>query len=211
MSVDLARSTTEIAIVCLRVTLCSRGSSAKDVIRSHQACQRDFFAAVSNGPYREVSCFQMSRAHALTPQQEDAIWAAYLRKVPRQQIAQEVGTSPTTVSAVVQRVKQRLNDRRTADLEALRTDALAEYDQLQREAWDRLQQCSPTSTLSVGYLGVILDARRQEDRILGLQAPKAIDVTSGGESIGELIKQLLHEPVNIIDLTPNPHEIEDIG
>jgi hypothetical protein len=150
----------------------------------------------------------LSRAQALRPADEDLIWSLYLRKAPRREIATQVGTSVTTVRAAVKRVRRRLNDRRLADLEALRTEALAEYEHIQNEAWNRLQSCNPTSSVSVGYIGVILDARHQRDRVLGLELQR-LDVTSGGKSIADLLKQYLNHPVEIIDVTPLKIELED--
>lgn len=111
----------------------------------------------------------MSRAHALSEDQRSKIWDLHLRRVPQLEIARQVGCSRNTVNAVVQRITKDLADRRLDQLETAREEALATYDAIQREAWMRLEQCAPTSTIAVGYLGTIVDCQRQKDRLLGLE------------------------------------------
>jgi hypothetical protein len=111
----------------------------------------------------------MSRALALKPDQEDLIWKLWLQSVPQSEIAARVGCSRTTVSNVVNRVRKRLAERRPAEFEELRTEALAGYDQIKREAWKHLENCPVGSSVAIGLLSNIIAARQAQDRLLGLQ------------------------------------------
>jgi DNA-binding CsgD family transcriptional regulator len=145
----------------------------------------------------------MSRALALKPDQEDDIWRLWLQRVPQAEIGRRIGCSRKTVSAAVQRVQKRLAAERTRDLEEARAEALAEYDTVKGECWERLAGCKPTSTAAVGYLGAILDARRQQDRLLNLEH---LTVNVRAVALGK-IEALLEEGIPLIlpgaDGTPN--------
>jgi neutral trehalase len=66
-------------------------------------------------------------------------------------------------------VRRELNQERLKDLEDLRTEAIAEYDAIKQECWKRLKRCPAKSNAAVGYIGSIVEARKQQDRLLGLE------------------------------------------
>jgi hypothetical protein len=105
----------------------------------------------------------------LRPEQEQTIWHLYVRRQPQRIIAKAVGCHPNTVSATVRRIKRELAQRRGEDFEATRDEALAVYGEVQREAWLSKAKCKPSANAGVGYLSVIVEARKQQDRLLGLE------------------------------------------
>jgi len=111
----------------------------------------------------------MSRRDALNDDQRDEIWRLHVKRVSQREIADRIGCNRNTVSAVVCRITAHLAEGRRTELEAARNEALAVYNEIQREIWKRLEQCPATSSLAVGYLSVIVEARRRQDRLLGLE------------------------------------------
>jgi len=95
------------------------------------------------------------------------------------------------VSATIARTKQQLASAREAEMESQREEALAEYDAIKREAWERLAQCQANSTAAVGYLGAILGARAAQDRLLGLDE---ITINHRGVYLAR-IEAILNSPV----------------
>ncbi len=133
----------------------------------------------------------MPRRTALTVDDEAAIWEAWLRSTPLWQIARAVGRDRHTVARAIDRIRAELTQTRLADLEARRTEALAEYDAIKRRAWTRLQQCAPTSTASVGYLSALIEARKRQDQLLGLNH---VETSNVNVYLAQL-HAVLHEPV----------------
>lgn len=111
----------------------------------------------------------MSRRDALNDDQRDEIWRLHVKRVSQREIADRIGCNRNTVSAVVRRTTEQLAEGRRTEMEVARNEALAVYDEIQREIWKRLEQCPATSSLAVGYLSVIVEARRRQDRLLGLE------------------------------------------
>ena len=135
----------------------------------------------------------MPHGRRLTDEDESQIWELHVRRVPNTAIARQVSCNRKTVAAVIKRISAGLAEARQADYEAVREQALATYDAVQRTAWMRLQNCDPTSTVSVGYLGTIVDARRQQDRLLGLEH---LTVNQRGVHLAR-IEAILDAPVPI--------------
>jgi len=106
----------------------------------------------------------MSRRDALNDDQREEIWRLHVKRVSQREIADRIGCNRNTVSAVVRRITEQLAEGRRTEMEAARNEALAVYDEIQREIWKRLEQCPATSSLSV-----IVEARRRQDRLLGLE------------------------------------------
>jgi hypothetical protein len=111
----------------------------------------------------------MTQRRALSPEQEEQVWALWLRRVPVLAIAAQFGVGRNTVSRTVARITRELSKRHQTDLDGARTEALAEYDAIKCEAWRRLARCAPQSTAGVGLLSNIIAARQQQDRLLGLE------------------------------------------
>jgi hypothetical protein len=105
----------------------------------------------------------------ISHEQEDQMYALWLRRVPHHAIAQAVGVNRNTVTATIKRMTASLAKGRRDDLELSRAEALAVYDAVQREAWLSKAKVLPNSNASVGYLGCIIEARKQQDRLLGLE------------------------------------------
>jgi hypothetical protein len=111
----------------------------------------------------------MPARRALSPQEEELVWQLWARRVPQTGIARQFNVSRKVVSSAVGRVQRELAEGRHADLEAARDEALGVYDLVQQAGWARMAKCAPNSTASVGYLSAIIEARRQQDRLLGLE------------------------------------------
>jgi hypothetical protein len=111
----------------------------------------------------------MPAPRALTRDEEQHVWELWLRRFPQTRIARQFGVSRKVVGGTIARMQAELAEGRHATLEAARDEALATYDVIQQEAWARMAKCAPNSTASVGYLGAILETRRQKDRLLGLE------------------------------------------
>lgn len=110
----------------------------------------------------------MSRRLSLTPEQEDKLWRLHLQKVPLVLAAQEVGCHRQTAARAIQRIKTTLAEAQRVDFELARSQHLAELDGVKREAWASKAQCQPGSNAAVGYLGIVLDAIKQQSSLLGL-------------------------------------------
>ena len=85
----------------------------------------------------------MSRRDALNDDQREEIWRLHVKRVSQREIADRIGCNRNTVSAVVRRITEQLAEGRRTELEAARNEALAVYNEVQREAWQRLEQCPP--------------------------------------------------------------------
>jgi DNA-binding CsgD family transcriptional regulator len=111
----------------------------------------------------------VSSRRALTGRQEQEAYELWLRRVPVTRIAERMNCHRNTVSATIRRVLEEEAEGRQAELERARNESIAVYQGVQQEAWRRLQGCQPTSNAAVGYLGIIADAQKQQDRLLGLE------------------------------------------
>ena len=136
----------------------------------------------------------MPYPRALTPDQQEKAWELWLRRFPQTAIARQMGVNRNTVGRTIKRIQRELTNERQAELEQVRTLALAEYDVIKREAWQSRQKCAPSSTASVGYLSTIIEARKQQDRLLGLEE---VTVTHRGLVLARL-ETVLGEGVPIL-------------
>lgn len=119
-------------------------------------------------------------------------------------IADELGVADTTVLRALRRVEQRLaaefaeqaaeiRARQVAQLEALAEDALAEYQRSKLPAEVEIETRGPTGrtvrtetrvrTGDSALLGRAIEALAGINRLLGLEAPRRTDVTSGGKEL----------------------------
>jgi hypothetical protein len=128
----------------------------------------------------------------------------HIQRRPLGQIAQDVGVHRNTVSKLITRITKELNTRRMESLEDLRQHALSTYDAIQKEAWERLQSCSGNSNSAVGFLGIISQARRQQDRLLGLEQ---VTINHTETYLKEL-RLLMDQPVPIAVLPSSIDEAE---
>jgi predicted DNA-binding protein (UPF0251 family) len=117
----------------------------------------------------------MPRRISLTPDQEETLWRLHLQKVPMNQAAQLIGCHRQTAARAIDRRKRSLAQAHQEDFEAARALLLAELDLVKRDAWMSKAGCQPGSNAAVGYLGIVLDATKQQASMLGLEAASWIN------------------------------------
>jgi IS30 family transposase len=148
----------------------------------------------------------MPRTSSLTQEQEELIYSLSIRRVPIGTIAEQVGVHRNTVRPAIARLTAQMNERSTESLEVLRRQALAVYGELETECWTRLRECVPTSRMALGFIATIMQLRRQQDRLLGLEQ---LTVTQQGPQLQQL-QALLRQPVTVIQVKEEPDdETED--
>jgi len=136
----------------------------------------------------------MARGQVLRDDQRELIWRLYLRHVSHAVIARQIGCSRQAVTRTVGRIRKDLAEDRLQNFEEQRSVALAEYDEVKREAWKRLAECKASSHAAVGYLGQIVSSRQQQDRLLGLETIQVDHRGAGLVAIAHLVKQPVTDP-----------------
>jgi DNA-binding CsgD family transcriptional regulator len=136
----------------------------------------------------------MPRRTGITHAQEEAIYRLHLQHVPIQAIASQEGLHRNTVSAALNRITGALNDRHIESLEGERQRSLDIYRTIESECWARLRVADPDSTVSVGYLNILSQVRRQQDRLLGLER---ITVDHQGLYLQQ-VHALMSQPVQLV-------------
>jgi hypothetical protein len=109
------------------------------------------------------------RAPRITEGQHREIVRLAIRQLPQTEIAERVGVNRHTVRRVLNRVRSALAI--NEDLESARAEAVAVYRELQRSAWEKIEE----GRAPAGLLGEIRQAQSRIDTLLGLAPGSAED------------------------------------
>jgi hypothetical protein len=143
----------------------------------------------------------------------------YLRAEPQWKIAQHFGVHPGQISRDLRVLQKQWQEAALFDLDKVKGRELAKLDEIEHKAWlawDR--SCKDAETMEVTgtsrggkskpdkvkkttkgqagesrFLAIILDCVKQRCEILGLEAPKKLDHTTGGQPF---YKAYLFDPNN---------------
>lgn len=130
------------------------------------------------------------RASRIEPDKLDRIIELRLRGVPVRQVAEQVDVAPSTVQRAWNRWLEDAAEEHAERLEQIRSEQVARYRRIAREAWERydaavrayqLAEDAKASAMhhrvAVSALTEARNADREVDRILGLAAPNRTEVT----------------------------------
>jgi hypothetical protein len=151
------------------------------------------------------------------------VYELFMRGMPLSRIAQELGVHKSQITRDLKHIRRQWQETRLEDLNTLKDEELARLAKIQHDAWLAWERsCKDAETMEVTgtsqggkgepakvkkvtkgqagdsrYLAIILDCVKQRCRLLGLEAPKKLDHTSGGQPF---YKAYFFDPDN----PPNP-------
>jgi hypothetical protein len=105
----------------------------------------------------------------VTAQVEQRIWELHLQRQPVMDIASALNLHRNTVGKIIKKITSELSAHQHERLEVARQEAIASLDWLLRDAWTSAGKCSVDSPTRVGYLRIVLEALRHQQRLMGLE------------------------------------------
>jgi len=115
----------------------------------------------------------------------------YLRKVTQEEIAQKLGISQPTVSRDIYYLSQRWQQEALGDMDGRRGRELAELEEMERDCAMQFANAKDARWLSQR-----LRVKERIAKMLGLDAPRLVDLTTQGEKLAPefiIVREFLAE------------------
>jgi hypothetical protein len=111
----------------------------------------------------------MPAPRALSPEQEQEVYRATLRRVPYVQLAREYNVDRQTITRIVDRFTNELAECKRPELEALRLQLFDELDVVKDAAWQSFREARAGSIARNGALSLVKEAVMEQARLMGLE------------------------------------------